>query len=395
MPRENGGIVGIKATATQNYAAGVFTAKTQFINNQAAMWPRSGSVFLAVAHIGSPFFSVYPFSSLGFGSRLSIPASLPASTGNAVKFSPDGKMIAVGHETTPFITAYPFSSSGIGTKYSNPGSVPAGAGDDVTFNPSSNTVAVVHASSPFVTVYPINNISGFGTKYSDPATTPGSTGSGVDFSPDGSSIAISCLNSPFIVVYPFSTSGFGTIYANHVSNYTTSISDAQDVAFHPSGNFISVTYVSSATSSTGIERTYGFASGSGFTSAFTDTYTEGVPTPMASNAGNGGDAFGVAVHPSGADVAFGVNGASPYVRVFGFNQSTGKFATSYTNATDVPATANRVDFSQDGNYLAAVHGTSPFITVWPWTSGTGFGTKISNPSTLPPNTGNGVAWGRV
>ena len=43
--------------------------------------------------------------------------------------------------------------------------------------------------------------------------------------------------------------------------------------------------------------------------------------------------------------------------------------------------------------IAVAHGTSPFISVYPW--GSGFGTKYSDPSTLPAGTGRGVAFSPV
>lgn len=46
--------------------------------------------------------------------------------------------------------------------------------------------------------------------------------------------------------------------------------------------------------------------------------------------------------------------------------------------------------------IAVAHNTSPFISVYPWTGGTGFGTKYSNPATLPNGTsytsGNGFSF---
>ena len=42
-----------------------------------------------------------------------------------------------------------------------------------------------------------------------------------------------------------------------------------------------------------------------------------------------------------------------------------------------------------GNYLAVAHTLLPFISVYPW-SGSGFGTKFSDPATLPTWQGNGV-----
>lgn len=56
--------------------------------------------------------------------------------------------------------------------------------------------------------------SGFGTKYANPTTLPTGTGFGVAFSPDGSAIAIAHTASPFVSAYPWSGSGFGTKYAN-------------------------------------------------------------------------------------------------------------------------------------------------------------------------------------
>ena len=40
--------------------------------------------------------------------------------------------------------------------------------------------------------------------------------------------------------------------------------------------------------------------------------------------------------------------------------------------------------------LAVVHSTSPYISVYPWSSG--FGTKYSDPSTLPTGNGKSVAF---
>jgi hypothetical protein len=91
---------------------------------------------IAVAHAGTPFISVYPWSS-GFGAKYANPATLPTgdpNTGRLIAFSPDGADIAVGHTTTPFISVYPWSS-GFGTKYADPATLPTGTGLGVAFNP--------------------------------------------------------------------------------------------------------------------------------------------------------------------------------------------------------------------------------------------------------------------
>ena len=89
--------------------------------------------FIAVAHSTSPFITVYPWSSSGFGSKFSNPATLPTGSGQRVAFSPSGNAVAVAHGNSPYITAYPWSSSGFGTKFSNPATLPTGSGQRVAF----------------------------------------------------------------------------------------------------------------------------------------------------------------------------------------------------------------------------------------------------------------------
>jgi hypothetical protein len=84
------------------------------------------------------------------------------------------------HNTTPFISAYPWSGSGFGTKFTNPATLPASTGRGVAFSPSGNAIAVAHFTSPFISVYPWSG-SGFGTKFADPATLPTGNGRGVAF----------------------------------------------------------------------------------------------------------------------------------------------------------------------------------------------------------------------
>ena len=48
-------------------------------------------------------------------------------------------------------------------------------------------------------------------------------------------------------------------------------------------------------------------------------------------------------------------------------------------------------FSGPQYSLAVAHSSSLYVTAYPW-SGSGFGTKFTNPATLPTGTGNGVAF---
>ena len=47
-------------------------------------------------------------------------------------------------------------------------------------------------------------------------------------------------------------------------------------------------------------------------------------------------------------------------------------------------------WSPDGRYLAIAHDSSPYVTIYDWS--TGVPVKIANPATLPPSIGEGAAW---
>jgi hypothetical protein len=50
-----------------------------------------------------------------------------------------------------------------------------------------------------------------------------------------------------------------------------------------------------------------------------------------------------------------------------------------------------VAFNPSGNAIAVAHTSTPFVTAYPW-SGSGFGTKYTDPATLPGSFGTGVAF---
>ena len=108
-----------------------------------------------------------------------------------------------------------------------------------------------------------------------------------------------------------------------------------------------------------------------------------------------GDCNAVDFHPDGNVIAV-AHDVSPYVSAYPWthNASGGSndgFGTKYSNPSTLPSnTGEGIAFSPDGNDIAVAHASSPYISVYPWSSG--FGTKYSNPSTLPPNLGKGVAF---
>jgi len=82
---------------------------------------------------------------------------------------------------------------------------------------------------------------------------------------------------------------------------------------------------------------------------------------------------------------------SPYISAYPWSSSG--FGTKYSDPGTLPTNTGRgVAFSPDGSAIAIAHDLTPYVTAYPWSS-SGFGTKYSDPVTLPTNTGRGVAFG--
>jgi WD40 repeat protein len=82
---------------------------------------------------------------------------------------------------------------------------------------------------------------------------------------------------------------------------------------------------------------------------------------------------------------------TPFVTVYPWDSSTG-FGSKVTNPVTL-ATGNGydIDFTAAGNAVAISHSASPYVTAYPWTSN-GFGSKYANPAVLP-DANNGQAQG--
>jgi hypothetical protein len=94
----------------------------------------------------------------------------------------------------------------------------------------------------------------------------------------------------------------------------------------------------------------------------------------------------VAFSPAGNNVAI-THGSTPFVTAYPF---TTAFGTKYANPASLPAGGgNGVAFSRSGSSIAIGHVNSPYISAYPF-SNSGFGTKYANPASLPAFDGRGV-----
>jgi hypothetical protein len=315
---------------------------------------------IAVAHDITPFITTYPWSdTTGFGVKYANPASLPAGYGQGVDFRPGNGVVIEATGVTPFVEAWPWNA-GFGTKYSNPATLPAGLGNYVKFSGTGNDVAVAHSNSPYVSAYPWS--SGFGAKYANPATLPTGNAWGLNWTTDSASIGMGHSTSPFVTAYPWSA-GFGTKYANPATLPTAT---GGDVSWRTTNNYV------------GVKGTT--AGGQGFN---VYAWSAGFGTKVTDAATNFAVVDDIEFSPNGSYFAAATT-ASPYINVW--NWSGTGFGTKIANPATLPTGSGYgCAWSSSGNSIACAHDTSPFVTVYPFT--TSFGTKFANPATLPTGTG--------
>jgi len=337
-----------------------------------------GSAYVAVAHSTTPFISTYVWSdATGFGTKYSNPATLPTAAVFGTSFNPANTAISVAMDASPWVSIYPWSSSGFGTKYANPATLPTATGITTTWSSSGNDVFYATQASPYIFAYPFS--SGFGTKYANPATLPTGTGFGISYNTVANVIGISHATSPYVSTYPWS-SGFGTKYANPS---TLAAAAGRGLNFSPNGSYVALPYANStAPSYFGIVYPWS----SGFGTAYTQT--------LSQIGGEGSAAF----NPSSDALIFAgngsVGGSGQYLD--GFPWSASGYGTRYSNPASLPSGASTygqsINFSKSGAAFAIGVNASPFVEAYPFNKTTGYGTKYSNPATLPTGTGRGISF---
>ncbi len=204
--------------------------------------------FVAIAHGGSPYLSVYSFSTStkNFVTLIN-PTDLPDGTGRGIDFSTDGAYIGLAHSINPFVSIYTFNSStgAIGSTKKSPSNVPGGAGSSISFHPSSSYVAVGSAVSNEITIYNFNG--NFGNKLTTSTLFDGSV-EDVRFSPDGSYIAfaVSDADTPFHYVLGFNATSTWNATANVIGGNVQAgdnlPDDGNGIAFHPSSTFLAMAH---------------------------------------------------------------------------------------------------------------------------------------------------------
>lgn len=324
----NGGLIGANRTITPDESLpGVWTPEEQIKAERNGLWPRAELGQYVVVRSGANI-ALYPFdAATGFGAKAADPTTLPAG-GTTVDIHPTGKAVVIGDGSPSYVSAYKIQRGALGERYADPSTLPSG-----TINEA------------------------------------------VRFSGTGNAVALG-TNTNLLQAYEFSlASGFGAKYAN-VTVSGTGLSRIKSLSFSPDNAYLLIG-VQGGTTNIARFRIFEWSESTGF----------GTQTGAAVNSNSGlGTGYSTAWSPSGNDVALGY-GLTPYI--YSFPVTAGAFGTAYSNPATLPADAvYDVTFTNNGNYiLAAVNTTTAGVNLvaYPFTSGTGFGAR-STPST-PPTTG--------
>lgn len=345
---------------------------------------------VAIAHNIAPFISVYQWNSVtGFGTKYANPASAIPGNGLSVSFHPSGAAIAVGSSrsaTNEGIYAYQWSPAGFGTKYSAP-NLPAPAATNyhlrgLSFSPAGNAIVGVHNQAPYFHGFPWSNVTGFGTRYADPSVNPtGSIGWRVKFRPQGDAIGTATYNAGLGQAYQFNaTTGYGTR-----TQPATSSTSPRGVDFDPTGSTIAFT----DTSTSPYIRAYPYNPSTGFGTAYSN------PAAAAGSLGANQQPFDCTFSPAGdtlvASSGSGWAGSYP-VSAYPWSNGSG-FGTRYASPASNPLNSSNkqsVRFAPGGGAIIATDDVTPFVNAWVFAAGTGFGTRYSNPSSAITGLGYGV-----
>lgn len=107
------------------------------------------------------------------------PTSLPTSTG-CIQWSATSDIVAVGGTSSPYLEFYRWNKAplavGWGTKLSSPATVPLANVRAIRWTPDQGAILVISGSGVEAWVW--SNATGIGTRFSDPSTSPGTIQTG-------------------------------------------------------------------------------------------------------------------------------------------------------------------------------------------------------------------------
>ena len=308
----------------------LFTTPSIPNNISQVSFVRDNSVFSA-SFVAAPYFSVWQWSGLGFGTQYSNPgSSLSPSSGGPAGFTWTKTVDAILTSNATAVSypqAWAWSQSGgFGSKYSNGSALNStGATSGIAINDANTQVAFTQNTSPVISLYPWSSLTGFGTKYANPTNIPvGAPYAGsVTFNSVTNDLALGLYaNRPFVAAYSVTPTGFGSKYADPANAYQ--IGAVFSMRFAPDGATLAVTN----NSTPNVLRLYQW--GGGFGSLYSGP---SLLQPVVSADWSS----------TGSEIVSAQVTTSPYTKAFPW--TSGGVGSAYSNPGTAPGVPNCVSFS--------------------------------------------------
>ncbi len=326
----------------------------------------------------SPHMRVYNWSNAtGFGTVFANPAVLPNRYG-PVNFNRAGNVLAMGttgaQGSPGQFYVWPWSAAGFGTRFALPASRPTADFDSpgaMSFAPGDLYLSW-SANETTHHAYPWNNTTGFGVRYAQPSGGyAGASGRPGSWHPTNLALVVASNSSPLIQAWPW-LPGFGTRYANPVTAVGGSVPGSTE--FDPTGVDILISSNASPWLSS-----YKWTNASGFGTKYA------APSPALTSQPS------FRFSPDGRYIAI-TNAISPYIRVMRYTAGVG-FGAIVSSPSVLPSGtfAGTPMWTPDQKVIMCGSNATPWLHAWQW-SEAGFGTKYSNPATLPPRAVNSIAF---
>jgi hypothetical protein len=285
-------------------------------------------------------------------------------------------------------------------------SAESAASNSVT--PIGGFVAAVGSTSPYVTAYGWGDGVGFGSKFTNPSTAAGTSSTGVSINPSNSAIIVGSGGSPTVNAYAWSN-GFGSKYtipatvptssgscsfntAGTVAAFLYNVTSFPVIAYAWSdGSGFGTKYANPATTTSGSQRNLQFNSTS--TLVTTSCGSSGGPwepnvyiwsdvsgfgskftSPFTTNASfTGGSRF----NSDSSAIVF-VTSTTPFIHAYAFSGSG--YGTKFSDPATLSANGSDIVFNSTSTAIVTSNAAPPGTNAWAWSS-SGFGTKYSAPST--------------
>lgn len=308
----------------------------------------------------------------------------PTLVGDApsTKWSPNGEFLAVSSGSTPYILLYQRSGSNL-TQLPNPAIIPTAAANHVAWSPCGDFLAVTTQATPYIIIY--QRLGNSFVKLPDPASLPNGfssvAGNNVAFSPNSDFLALS---------YRFQTSlglparGFIMYERGGALNVTGTTTGTTSTNIVLSNVGSSDNYVESVSSGS-------IAFPGTTTGTFSGAVTGTTFTDVTSAAGLPSGASWFAWSPDSSMFALlttQIGSASTAINVYSRLDTTFTAITAPDTST-LTGGIEEFSFSPDGNYLAVISPTAPYLTIY---SSPSFALLTSTPPTQPASQPFAPTW---